>query len=202
MTRSQEALERRAKKRNLTIENMKEIEASSWNKKQKLEMINEVINTKSLKTTTDQTVKSNISDRWICTACNNSNLCRISTIHCNRCQRLRADVDPHVNNTNQMEEKTTEKIKPKHLGGKKSSDKKSKKDKKNKNLQSSWTCSPATQEQIDENMRLRKLYENLESRVQLSSEELERARILVERSERKKMKKLARITTSNSSTKS
>jgi hypothetical protein len=219
MTRSEEALARRAKKRNLSVDDMKEIEASSFNKKKKIEPILQPksIPTKTIPTPSKQkqqqppamkeilkkvspapSVSSgglqpkSGSDRWICSACNNSNLARISTTHCNRCQRERSEVvqekktpvSVESTKTIPFNENSSETAKVS-----KSAKQKKKKDAKKKKTESAWTCPPATQEKIDENMKLRTLYEDPETRHQLSPEELERARVLVERSERKKNKK-------------
>lgn len=210
MTRSQEALERRAQKRNLSLDEMKDIDSSSIQKKYKMNTPRneDRIENSDIKKKKDHKEISNKSmnnDRWVCSVCHNSNLCKISTLHCNRCQRLRSEVDPHANQIEKVVEESqstkvqkSTKVQTRTSTTQKPQEKRKNK-MKNKNEQSVWLCPPPTQEKIEENMRLRKLYEDPDSRSQLSSEELERARILVERSERKKQKKLARVSNSNGS---
>jgi hypothetical protein len=197
MTRSEEALQRRAKKRNLSVEDMKQVEASSFLKKNKVESKIETLKpvTSSPATPTRAATTTITTDRWVCTACNNNNLSRISTTQCNRCQRLRSEVPapPRVPNENSIIDESVNKLKPKEISEKppvkEQPIKKKKKDPKPEKLPPVWDCPPATQALIDENMKLRKLYEDEETRTQLSPEDLERARILVQRSERKKQKK-------------
>jgi hypothetical protein len=216
MTRSEEALQRRAKKRNLSVEDMKEIEASSFNKKKKTETTTTTISIppkQKQPSVTKEIIKKSTpvavsggsqqksGDRWVCGACNNSNLCRISTTHCNRCQRLRSEVVTQEKKTLVSVESVVVPSNEKNSSEKKSqetvtiskSTKPKKKKEKKKKTESAWTCPPATQEKIEENMKLRTLYENPETRDQLSPEELERARVLVERSERKKNKKATKV---------
>lgn len=192
MTRSEEALARRAKKRNLSLDEMKEKEASNFQKKQKFEEERPTIiqNISAPSTSVPQA-----SGRWLCSACNNSNLCKISTIHCNRCQRLRSEVDAQRSQGSQVESGSTKRMNSQDEignGMKKKELKKQKDFGKKKKTPSSWLCPPVTQDKIEENMKLRRLYENPETRNQLSPEDSERARILVERSERKKKKKAIR----------
>lgn len=232
MTRSAEALKRRAEKRNISLEDMKQVESERIFKKSKGEsekekVIGEKQKGKTTKTPppskkhrpekTPSSLPSSApvsvapppsvpkesqkppTERWICSACNNSNLIRFSQTVCNRCQRLRSEVEKKVEESpqNQVETPmvpvTVENEKVNQVSEDKETPKKLKKNKHSKPREDKpapvWTCGVASQEKIDENMRLRNLYNNLETRSQLTEEELERAKILVERSERKKQKK-------------
>jgi hypothetical protein len=207
MTRSEEALQRRAKKRNLSVENMKQVEASSWNKKPKIEStIQPSIPTPqppssaAIRKPVIVALNVTTSDRWICNACNNNNLSRISATQCNRCQRLRSESVPNSQESvapQTRSESSSQSVRETEIKKTTRTDKtpvkeqiaRKKIDPKKDKLPAVWSCPPATQSLIDENMKLRKLYEDSETRSQLSPEELERARILVERSERKKQKK-------------
>lgn len=227
MTRSEKALQRRAEKRNLSVDDMKEIEASSFHKKKRIE-VNKLQNNQTItipstairkkeqsfvpKESNKKNMPIAISgeiqqpqksggDRWVCNACNNSNLCRISTTHCNRCQRLRSEVIQQEKKPQESEVTVMTSDEKKNSLEKKSQEivqisksvKPKKKREKKKKTESVWACPPATQERIEENMKLRTLYENPETRDQLSPEERERARVLVERSERKKNKKATKV---------
>ena len=222
MTRSEKALQRRAEKRNLSVEDMKEIEASSFNKKKRIEvnslqqnnqtiaipsttvikrkeqsLVSKESNKKGMPIAISGEIQQKSGDRWICNACNNSNLCRISTTHCNRCQRLRSEVIQQEKKSLESEVRVLTSSEKKNSLEKNSQEivpisksvKPKKKREKKKKTESIWACPPATQERIEENMKLRTLYESPETRDQLSPEERERARVLVERSERKKNKK-------------
>ncbi len=229
MTRSAEALKRRAEKRNLSLKDMKDIEANklkkmkrererdtdkeekekkenktkqttnpSPKKKQRVEKTHSPpptisttqIPVKSIQLTPVTESKSS-GERWICSACNNSNLTRYSQTVCNRCQRLRSEVEKQIENTTTYEEKQEIESSPAAVvsANKPKSQKKRRRSNSKEIPAPIWTCGIASQEKLDENMRLRNLYNNLETRDQLTPEELERAKILVDRSERKKQKK-------------
>jgi hypothetical protein len=178
MTRSIASLERRAAKRNLSVKEMKVIEVSRT-KKPKIQE-----STVSLKPDNEPE-----GERWICDVCNNSNLTKRSKDLCNRCQRPRPILIPQCPPV-----KTSEKtrVQPNSTNIKLSSRSPALQRQSLTQNTSQWKIEKPSEDQLLRNQNLRERYLDEELRKDLSETDIQRAKILIERSERKKLKKVHR----------
>ena len=187
MTRSKEALIRRAEKRGLPVPEF--IRSGTTANGRSRNMRPE----KKLKTeiSTEQSISQQSPSKWVCSKCNNKNLVSLALNQCNRCQRPRAEVDESyasATSKRKVDESNTAST---------ASKKKQEEVEKKRNIPAAkdrakklgWDIIPATQEEIRRNQALREAFCDEELRKNLSESELARAEVLIARSKRKKIKK-------------
>ena len=177
MTRSADALRRRAEKRNLTVDEMKVVEMSRSSKRSKV---------------SDGPDKTKSDDRWKCGKCNNRNF--MTSELCNRCQRPRNEVDEGVTTVSQSSTPQSSECKKKSEPvpdsvPKKPADSTKRIKKDNIPKESHWNVEQASAESVLEAQRLRDMYMDPQQRLLLSKDMCDRAEILIARSQRKKEKK-------------
>lgn len=198
MTRSKEALVRRAAKRGLPVPALVR-QSESTDMPQATKKIKTEHKTVDIhKNKTAATIDNKL---WFCSKCKNRNLSALSAIRCNRCQRDRSEVEEYANTA----DIAAPIVSPTVLSSKEQSDqgiaqvpihlaKKIKpiSEKTSEKIENrAWAISAPSAADLEKNQYLREAYVDLEKRSALSVEDLERAQLLVARSERKKEKKQA-----------
>jgi hypothetical protein len=198
MTRSADALRRRAEKRQLSVDEMKALEMSRVIKKPR---------TKNSENTVDDIPKKQkiSAENWKCSKCNNNNFA--TSILCNRCQRPKDEVvavdqpgagnalTPPTSVATQSVLKTEHKVERTSHVPQMVTKKKSAKSPKSPIdgetvKKSKWLgVEQATEIDILQGQLLRDAYNDETKRSFLTAEELERAQVLIARSQRKKEKK-------------
>lgn len=200
MTRSREALARRAEKRGLPIPAMVRAESGSAGKDgsgppgKKAKTVPSEDKTPSkpvTKVIAPIPVVAAVDNRfWMCLKCKNRNLTALSPKCCNRCQRDRSEVETAVSVAEEVVQCDQKRIDPPVLPKTEKAVKKNPKTLEKKEGRA-WAVGAPSSEDLQRNRELREAYLDAEKRKDLSVEDLARAELLLARSARKKERKQA-----------